>query len=188
LNRTIQFVPIYVYKYYCIYCVLFEKIAHSHLGLRHKIEFSNASHIGVDVSSESWKLRMLGVVFFPHKSLEWLLHFIIYIYIFPPSSTTRFYYYYYYIFLSYFSFAGYFNLFHKFVPKDEEGFSYFSTLELLLPAGISSRYKTNINHVKHISRLSVPNVQVFISETRRYHTPISLSLSHQSSHCIKPFF
>lgn len=71
---------IHIITYYCVLC---EKIARSHLSLRHKIEFSNARHIGVDVSSESWKLRMLGVVFFLHKSLEWLLHFIIYIYISP---------------------------------------------------------------------------------------------------------
>jgi len=133
---------------------------------------------------------MLGVVFFLISLLSGC-YTSLYTYIFPlPSSTTCFYYYYYYYytFLSYFSFAGYFNLFHKFVPKDEEGFSYFSTLELLLPAGISSRYKTNINHIKHISKLSVSNVQVFISKTRRYYTPISLPLSHQSSHCTKPFF
>lgn len=121
--------------------------------------------------------------FFPHKSLEWLLHFIIYVYIFPPSSTICFYYYYYYISLSSFSFAGYFNLFYKFVPKDEEGFSYFSTLELLLPARIFSRYKTNINHVRDISRLSFSNVQVFISKTRRWYTYISLPIAPIESLC-----
>jgi len=55
------------YTYY--HCVLCEKIARSRLGLRHKIEFSNGSHIGVDVSSESWKLRMLVVVFYFFISL-----------------------------------------------------------------------------------------------------------------------
>jgi len=88
-----------------------------------------------------------GVVFlFGRKSSPEMLYFIIiiHIYILPPSAhgdhlrshpqRGRYHYYYYVSLLSYFSpLASYFNLFRKFVSKNEDGFTYiFSPLLYIL--------------------------------------------------------